>query len=78
MIELYYFIIMEILSTWFTWTNIFLIFFALPLIKLVLTVLFQIFKQLFPIQDIKKRYCASNDSWAVVTGATDGIGLGFC
>lgn len=29
--------------------------------------------------DLKGKYCsAAQDSWAVVTGATDGIGLGFC
>ena len=29
--------------------------------------------------DLKRRYCEENEeSWAVVTGATDGIGLGFC
>jgi len=29
--------------------------------------------------DLVKKYCsAEGESWAVVTGATDGIGLGFC
>ncbi len=29
--------------------------------------------------DFNKKYCQNGkDSWAVVTGATDGIGLGFC
>jgi 17beta-estradiol 17-dehydrogenase / very-long-chain 3-oxoacyl-CoA reductase len=31
------------------------------------------------MQDLAKKYCSgSKESWAVVTGATDGIGLGFC
>jgi len=32
-----------------------------------------------PYPNLKKRYCSEQkDSWAIVTGATDGIGLGFC
>jgi D-arabinose 1-dehydrogenase-like Zn-dependent alcohol dehydrogenase len=34
---------------------------------------------ILPMPDLKKRYCHEDkESWAVVTGATDGIGLGFC
>jgi len=29
--------------------------------------------------NLQSKYCKSEgDSWAIVTGATDGIGLGFC
>ena len=32
-----------------------------------------------PYPNLKKRYCSGEkESWAIVTGATDGIGLGFC
>ena len=32
-----------------------------------------------PETDLVKRYSSNGgDTWAVVTGATDGIGLGFC
>ena len=32
-----------------------------------------------PYPNLKKRYCSEErESWAIVTGATDGIGLGFC
>ena len=52
---------------------------AYPLFKWVLTVIYEVVKQLLPKKDILKRYCRSDkQSWAVVTGATDGIGLGFC
>jgi NADPH:quinone reductase-like Zn-dependent oxidoreductase len=38
-----------------------------------------IVKQITPMPDLLGKYCSKNKrSWAVVTGATDGIGLGFC
>jgi hypothetical protein len=55
------------------------LFVAFPIAKWLLTVIYEIGKQLVPAPDILKRYCRTDaQSWAVVTGATDGIGLGFC
>ena len=34
-------------------------------------------KNMLPGYNLKNRYY-NKDSWAVVTGATDGIGKGFC
>ena len=50
-----------------------------PLTKWVVVVVYEIVKQMLPASDLLKRYCRKDgQSWAVVTGATDGIGLGFC
>jgi 17beta-estradiol 17-dehydrogenase / very-long-chain 3-oxoacyl-CoA reductase len=52
---------------------------AWPLAKFVLVSLYEVFKYFIPSNDLLKRYCKSEGvTWAVVTGATDGIGLGFC
>jgi D-arabinose 1-dehydrogenase-like Zn-dependent alcohol dehydrogenase len=57
----------------------FIILFGYPLLKLLLFTLWGLIKYLMPYPNLKKRYCsAEKESWAVVTGATDGIGLGFC
>lgn len=53
--------------------------FGYPILKFVLFVLYAVYKWLRPMPDLKRRYCGEeNSSWTVVTGATDGIGLGFC
>lgn len=53
--------------------------FGYPLLKFVLFVLYAVYKWLRPMPDLKRKYCGEeNACWAVVTGATDGIGLGFC
>lgn len=52
--------------------------FGYPLLKFALFVLFALYKWLRPIPDLKRRYGGNENNWAVVTGATDGIGLGFC
>ena len=53
--------------------------FAIPISKFVLVVVYELLKQLVPPTDIVARYCRKDEeTWAVVTGATDGIGLGFC
>jgi hypothetical protein len=55
------------------------IFVAVPLVRFVLLVGVTIVKQIMPMPDLLGKYCSSEKrSWAVVTGATDGIGLGFC
>lgn len=38
--------------------------------------LWTLIKAIIPSKNFKERYGAK--SWAVVTGASDGIGLGFC
>lgn len=48
------------------------IYFILFLIK----VLWSLLKLLIPAKNIRDSY--GENCWAVVTGATDGIGLGFC
>lgn len=35
-------------------------------------------RQILPCQELSRKYGGKNDVWAVVTGATDGIGKGFC
>lgn len=42
----------------------------------VFQVLKEIYKCLQPFPDLQKRY--GKGCWAVVTGATDGIGKGYC
>lgn len=57
----------------------FVILFGYPLIKFVLFTLWAVIKYLMPYPNLKGRYCSGGkESWAIVTGATDGIGLGFC
>lgn len=52
---------------------------AWPITKWVLTVAYEVVKHLIPPADLLKRYNSNQGkTWAVVTGATDGIGLGFC
>ena len=49
-----------------------------PLAKAMLTVIYEVGKQMIPPTDLVARYCRKDaESWAVVTGATDGVGLGF-
>lgn len=61
------------------WWTIIALLVAWPLAKFTFIVLYEIFKQLLPPVDLVKRYCRpGQETWAVVTGATDGIGLGFC
>lgn len=63
---------------WCSWTTLLLIF-ALPLLKLLFHLVVTTLKQLVPPTDLLNKYCdPTGESWAVVTGATDGIGLGFC
>lgn len=73
---------MDIFSIFPSWIDSLLfdlIIFGYPLLKFTTFVLKAIVKHLLPMPDLKKRYCHSDkQSWAVVTGATDGIGLGFC
>lgn len=65
------------LSTAILYIEIFV--FGYPLLKFVLFVLYAVYKWLRPMPDLKRRYGGEESgSWAVVTGATDGIGLGFC
>lgn len=55
------------------------IFVAVTLANFVFLLVFTIIKQLTPMPDLLSKYCSPDKrSWAVVTGATDGIGLGFC
>ncbi len=62
-----------------TFENIFLILLALPLLKLLFFTIWNIIKELIPINNILKKYQSKDkESWAVVTGGTGGIGLGFC
>jgi hypothetical protein len=61
------------------WWLISSIFLFVPLVKLALLLVTTIVKQFLPMPELLKKYCSnSKRSWAVVTGATDGIGLGFC
>lgn len=61
------------------WWLVAAIFVFVPLTKFVFLLVFTLIKQLMPIPDLLSKYCSSDKrSWAVVTGATDGIGLGFC
>jgi NADPH:quinone reductase-like Zn-dependent oxidoreductase len=73
---------MDIFSIFPSWIDSLLfdlIIFGYPLLKFTTFVLKAIVKHLLPMPDLKERYCHSDkQSWAVVTGATDGIGLGFC
>jgi hypothetical protein len=53
--------------------------FAFPICKFVVILAYELLKQLIPPVDIVAKYCRKDaETWAVVTGATDGIGLGFC
>ena len=47
------------------------------LIKFLYGVAWNLTKEILPSSSMQKRY-AKEDSWAIVTGGTDGIGLGFC
>lgn len=71
--------IFSILPEWLDTYLIDLILFGYPLFKLVAFLVKTVVKHFLPMPDLKKRYCHTDkQSWAVVTGATDGIGLGFC
>jgi hypothetical protein len=67
-------------ETWeWNWKIAALILFTVPLLKFAFLLVTTIVKQLTPMPDLIAKYCSpSKKSWAVVTGATDGIGLGFC
>jgi 17beta-estradiol 17-dehydrogenase / very-long-chain 3-oxoacyl-CoA reductase len=63
---------------WCSWTTLLLVL-AIPLLKLAFHLVVSLLKQLIPPIDLLNKYCdPARESWAVVTGATDGIGLGFC
>jgi 17beta-estradiol 17-dehydrogenase / very-long-chain 3-oxoacyl-CoA reductase len=67
----------EVTISW--WWAVPLLVAAYPLAKFLAAVLYEGLKQLVPPLDLLARYCRKDvESWAVVTGATDGIGLGFC
>ena len=55
------------------------IFLFVPILRTVWILIETMIKRFIPLGNLKKRYCSNErKSWAVVTGATDGIGLGFC
>lgn len=61
------------------WWIVLGIFAAVPVTKFVFLLVFTVIKQLMPMPDLLSKYCSHEKrSWTVVTGATDGIGLGFC
>lgn len=61
------------------WWLTLLILFAFPIFKALISVFYEVFKFILPLPKLLKRYCKEDgQTWAVVTGATDGIGLGFC
>ena len=61
-----------------SWLHFLALMVAWPLAKVVLTVIYEVGKQMIPPTDLVARYCRKDaESWAVVTGATDGVGLGF-
>ena len=61
------------------WWVVAAVFLGVPLARLVYLLVVTAVKQLLPMEDILSKYSSpSKRSWAVVTGATDGIGLGFC
>ena len=66
-------------ETGINWWLIVLLIIGYPVFKFLITVFYEVFKFFLPIPDLLKRYCRKDaQTWAVVTGATDGIGLGFC
>lgn len=44
------------------------------ILKPIYAILFSLYHH-FRVLNLKKKY---GDGWAIVTGATDGIGFGFC
>jgi 17beta-estradiol 17-dehydrogenase / very-long-chain 3-oxoacyl-CoA reductase len=48
------------------------------ILKYVSNLIWQIVKELIPLGSSLDRYGRKDGCWAVVTGGTDGIGLGFC
>lgn len=56
--------------------NILLLLGLLSILKPLILMIQAIFMHLKPMKDLKKTY--GDNSWAVVTGGSDGIGFGFC
>lgn len=55
------------------------IFLFVPIIRTLWLIVETVIKHFIPLANLTKKYCSiEQKSWAVVTGATDGIGLGFC
>lgn len=48
------------------------------LLKLVLAFAWEVVKEIIPGNGRLEKYGVKEGKWAVVTGGTDGIGLGFC
>jgi hypothetical protein len=60
-----------------TASDLLLILSAFPPFKFVTTIIYELVKFLLPFPDLLKRYSRSDiQPWAVVTEATDGIGVG--
>lgn len=68
------------LQMWpFDHTLVGLMILAFPLFKFLIYFIKCLLKHFLTLRNFKERYSSeSKVSWAVVTGATDGIGLGFC
>ena len=60
------------------WWLLFCIFFSFPLLKWLIALAYELAKQYISPISLSKYFRKDAESWAVVTGATDGIGLGFC
>jgi hypothetical protein len=50
----------------------------LVLLKFFLNLIWEVTKELIPTSQHLLKYGQNEGKWAVVTGGTDGIGLGFC
>ena len=49
---------------------------GIVILVILLKILWAIIKTILPAKNYVERY--GEDSWVVVTGGSDGIGLGFC
>lgn len=51
---------------------------GIQVLKFILGFLWELIKEMIPLGASLDRYGRNTGRWAVVTGGTDGIGLGFC
>lgn len=69
----------SIISLMFNDAFLFAVIFGVPLAKFIIFLVKAAYQHFITMPDLKARYTSKGkESWAVVTGATDGIGLAFC
>lgn len=67
------------LTLWQLVYHTILSYYVVQLVRFVIATMWILVKQAVPLNDVLGKYSTleSKECWAVITGATDGIGLGF-